>query len=347
VAATIRPVILSGGSGTRLWPLSTPERPKQFLDLVGKPLFDLTLDRALRVAGDERVIIVTGGEQVPTVENALAARNVAATLLVEPTGRNTAPAVLAAALVSDPADVLLVMPSDHLIADAPAFTSAVKEGVEMAGQGSLVTFGIVPTRPETGYGYIEQGAPAGPGFRVTRFKEKPDAGEAARLVGDGRHLWNSGIFVFQASALLAEANRQAPDIVEGVQASLPSWREGTLVIGDGFSAIRSISIDHALMEGAEDVVVVPLDAGWSDIGSWQSVWELGEHDGAGNTLIGDVVAVDVRGSYVRAGSKTVAVAGVEDLVVVETPDVVLIVPRDRSQLVRDLAVRSGGDRRAD
>jgi mannose-1-phosphate guanylyltransferase/mannose-6-phosphate isomerase len=340
-------VILSGGSGTRLWPLSTRERPKQFLDLVGKPLFDATLDRVQRVAEGQSAIIVTGGDQVASVEAALAGTNIDATLLIEPTGRNTAPAVIAAALVSDPADILLVMPSDHLIADITAFVAAVEKAVALADEGSLVTFGIEPTRPETGYGYMETGDPVDEGFRVARFKEKPDADEAARLASDGRHLWNSGMFVFAVSSLLAEADRQVPDIVQGVKASLPPGRGDRVTIGDEFSAVRSISIDHAVVEGAEEVAMVPLDAGWSDIGSWQSVWELGDHDMAGNTLIGDVVAVDVLDSYVRAGSRTVAVAGLRDLVVVETPDVVLIVPREQSQLVRDLATGSGESRLVD
>jgi mannose-1-phosphate guanylyltransferase/mannose-6-phosphate isomerase len=255
--------------------------------------------------------------------------------------------VIAAALVSDPADILLVMPSDHLIADITAFVAAVEKAVALADEGSLVTFGIEPTRPETGYGYMETGDPVDEGFRVARFKEKPDADEAARLASDGRHLWNSGMFVFAVSSLLAEADRQVPDIVQGVKASLPPGRGDRVTIGGEFSAVRSISIDHAVMEGAEEVAMVPLDAGWSDIGSWQSVWELGDHDMAGNTLIGDVVAVDVLDSYVRAGSRTVAVAGLRDLVVVETPDVVLIVPREQSQLVRDLATGSGESRLVD
>jgi mannose-1-phosphate guanylyltransferase/mannose-6-phosphate isomerase len=347
VRPVILPVILSGGSGTRLWPLSTPDRPKQFIDVIGEPLFEATLDRAAGVAAGGQVIVIIGTDQVAEVEKALSNTELEATLLIEPSGRNTAPAVIAAALTSDPGDVLLVMPSDHLISDSSAFLAAVSDAVEIAAGGSLVTFGVEPNRPETGYGYIQKGDPLGPGFRVARFKEKPDVGEAVELVADGRHLWNSGMFVFTAASLVAAAEMQVPDVLEGVRASLPPGRQGNVALSDHFSTVRSISIDHAVMEGAEDVAVVPLDAGWSDIGSWQSVWELGEQDMAGNTLIGDVVAIDVQDSYVRSGSRTVAVAGVSDLVVVETPDVVLIVPRDQSQLVRDLAARSGQSRRAD
>jgi mannose-1-phosphate guanylyltransferase/mannose-6-phosphate isomerase len=343
----IRPVILSGGSGTRLWPVSTRERPKQFIDLVGKPLFEATLDRAGRVAQDGRVIVVTGSDHVDAVEEALSDSDLDATVLVEPSGRNTAPAVIAAASSADPEDVLLVMPSDHLITDTSAFVAAVGEAVEVAESGSLVTFGVVPTRPETGYGYIEKGDPFGSAYRVTRFKEKPDPEEATRLMADGRHLWNSGMFVFQASALLDEAERLAPDILETVRSSMTGRVRGRVTMGAGFTTARSISIDHAILENAKDVAVVPLDAGWSDIGSWESVSELGEPDEAGNILIGDVVALDVKGSYLRSSSRIIAVAGVDGLVVVETPDVVLIIPKDQSQLVRDLAAHVEQSRRAD
>jgi mannose-1-phosphate guanylyltransferase/mannose-6-phosphate isomerase len=332
-------VILSGGSGTRLWPLSTRERPKQFIELVGETLFDATLERVAALTGDGRVVVVTGSDQVGTVEKALSSSGLDPTVLVEASGRNTAPAVIAAALVSRPDDILLVLPSDHLIADTAAFLSAVKDAADIAATGSLVTFGVEPARPETGYGYIQKGEPEGPGFRVVRFKEKPDADEAARLVADGTHLWNSGMFVFSSAALLHEAERQVPDIVDGVRSSLPEDHEGRIVLGAGFSTVRSISIDHAVLENAENVSVVPLDAGWSDVGSWQTVWESVEHDDEGNSLVGDVVAHDVHGSYVRSASRTIAIAGVEDLVVVETPDVVLVVGKDRSQLVRDLASR--------
>ena len=336
---TIRPVVLSGGSGTRLWPLSTRERPKQFIELLGQPLFEATLERA-RLVSAERVIVITGGDQVATVEKALSGSGLEAMVMVEPTGRNTGPAVIAAALACDPGDVLLVMPSDHVIANTSAFRAALEGAASLVAGGSLVTFGVEPTRPETGYGYIQKGDPDGPGFRVIRFKEKPDVDEAAQLAGDGMHLWNSGMFVFTAAALLDEAERQAPDIVDGVRASLPGEPQGLVALGDSFSEVRSVSIDHAIMENAKNVRVVPLDAGWSDIGSWQAVWEVTEQDGEGNVLIGDVVALEVRGSYVRSGSKIVAVAGVEDLVIVETPDVVMVVPRHRSQLVRDLAARA-------
>ncbi|MGH8871271.1 MAG: mannose-1-phosphate guanylyltransferase [Acidimicrobiia bacterium] len=345
---TIRPVILSGGAGTRLWPLSTRDSPKQFLDLLGEPQFEATLGRVRGLPGAGPVIVVTGGEHVGAVEAALANFSVdLAALLIEPSGRNTAPALVAAALVSGPDDVLLVLPSDHLIADSPAFGLAMAKAVDLALEGSLVTFGIEPSRPETGYGYIEKGHPVDGGFRVARFKEKPDADEAVRLLAGGDHLWNSGMFVFVAGRVLDEAVRLVPEIVDGVRGALPPGRTGKLWLEDGFSHVPSISIDHAIMERTERAVVIPLDAGWSDVGSWQSVWELSDRDDDGNAMIGDVLALDVADSYVRSGSRTIAIAGVEGLVVVETPEVVLIVPREKGEMVRDLAARWETRRRVD
>ncbi|HEU5111674.1 MAG TPA: sugar phosphate nucleotidyltransferase [Acidimicrobiia bacterium] len=344
---TLRPVILSGGVGTRLWPLSTKDTPKQFLELLGEPLFEATLARAMKLGGSE-AIIVTGSEQIPAVEKSLADMEIDdATIVVEPSGRNTAPAVVAAALVADPLDVLVVLPSDHLMTDEVAFRQAVIRAVDVARDGALVTFGIEPSRPETGYGYIEIGEPIGPGFHIARFKEKPDEDEAAQLVTGGAHLWNSGMFVFGAAQILGEARRQAPGIVTAVEAALPTERSGTIRLDESFSGVPSISIDHAIMEGADNGVVIPMDAGWSDVGSWQSVWELSDQDEHGNSLVGDVVAIDVADNYVRSETKAIAIAGVTGLVVIVTPDVVLIVPKEKSQMVRDLAEGWEASRPAD
>jgi mannose-1-phosphate guanylyltransferase/mannose-6-phosphate isomerase len=292
--------------------------------------------------------VVAGRDQIPLVEKGLANKEMeAAAILVEPSGRNTAPAVVAAALIAEPDDVLVVLPSDHLIADAMAFGVAVASAVEHARSGALVTFGIEPSRPETGYGYIKKGAAVGDGFRVERFKEKPEPDEAQRLTDDGAHLWNSGMFVFGAGAVLEEAGRHASDIVEGVEAALPAQRTGRIELGEEFAGVPSISIDHAIMERSERAIVLPLDAGWSDLGSWLSVWEMGERDESGNTMVGEVVALDVTDSYLRSGSKPIVVAGVEGMVIVETPEVVLIVPKERSQMVRDLAARWEAGRQAD
>jgi len=341
VTPAIRPVILSGGAGTRLWPLSRRESPKQFLELLDEPLFEATLRRAAGVPGVGPITVVTGAEHVPAVEKAVAAASAeVAAVLIEPSGRNTAPAVIAAALVSDHEDVLLVLPADHLISDGAAFAAAVGRAADLARDGELVTFGIEPTRAETGYGYIEKGDVIEGGFRVASFKEKPGADEAARLFADGAHLWNSGMFVFTAGRIVEEARRHVPELVAGVSGVMPAGRSGMLKIGDGFVAVASISVDHAIMERTGHAVVVPLDAGWSDVGSWQAVWEQSAKDGSGNVVSGEVLTFDVAGSYLRSTSRTIAIAGVEGLVVVETPDVVLIVPVDRSQLVKDLAARS-------
>jgi mannose-1-phosphate guanylyltransferase/mannose-6-phosphate isomerase len=341
-------VILSGGSGTRLWPLSTRDAPKQFLEILDEPLFEATLGRVDELGLGSNVMVVTGADHLSAVERSLANKHIEkATILVEPAGRNTAPAVVAAALLADPEDVLMILPSDHLVTDSPAFIEAVRNAVAFAREGALVTFGIEPSRPETGYGYIEKGEPVGSGFQVERFKEKPDKDEAARLAADGAHLWNSGMFVFGAGEILAEARRQAHEIVVAVESALPSERSQTIKLGEAFSGAPAISIDHAIMEEAENAVVIPLDAGWSDIGSWHSVWESSDRDENGNSLIGDVMALDVTDSYVRSESKKVAIAGLRGVVVVVTPDVVLIIPKERSQIVRDLAAGWEAGRRDD
>lgn len=338
-------MILSGGAGTRLWPLSTGERPKQFLSLLGEPLFEATLHRLSGLEGVGPVTVVTGGDHLDAVERAADNASVdLASIVIEPVGRNTAPAVVAAALVSDPDDVLVVLPSDHTITDVAAFRTLVANAVSLAVKGALVTFGAEPSRPETGYGYIEKGEAMDGGFRVARFKEKPDLEEAARLVSGHTHLWNSGMFVFTAGSLLHEARRHSPDLVIGVSAALPSERSGRIFLDESFAEVSSISLDHAVMEKTDGAVVIPMDVGWSDIGSWQSLWELTELDDSGNALVGDVTVVDVTDSYVLSSSRKVAVAGVDGLVVVETPEAVLIVPLAKSQLVRDLVAKWDPDR---
>jgi mannose-1-phosphate guanylyltransferase/mannose-6-phosphate isomerase len=345
VSPTVRPVVLSGGAGTRLWPLSTADRPKQFLELFGEPLFEATLKRLQGMVGVGPVTVVTGIDHLEQVERA--AEIVAvdlASIVIEPVGRNTAAAVVAAAFVSEPDDVLVVLPSDHTITDIESFHTVVETAISLATDGDLVTFGALALRPETGYGYIEMGEPIEGGFRVARFKEKPDASEAARMVESGTHLWNSGMFVFTAGHLLDEARAHSPRLVLDVEEAMPPERSGRVVLDASFASVESISIDHAVMEKTDKAVVIPMDVGWSDIGSWQSVWELTERDDAGNALAGDVTVVDVTDSYVVSTSKKVAVAGVDGLVVVETPEAVLIVSMEKSQLVRDLVHRSEQDR---
>lgn len=339
----MRPVVLSGGAGTRLWPLSTRERPKQFLDLLGEPLLVTTLSRLRGLSGLGPALVVTGRAHLSLVEEVVTGSvPPVEAILIEPTGRNTAPAVVAAALVLQPDETMVVLPSDHHIADVPGFVAALEGALDIAEEGHLVTFGIPPTRPETGYGYIQLGPPLGAGYRVERFKEKPGPEEASAMIGDGRHLWNSGMFVFRVDRFLAEADRHAPEVVAGVRASLPPHRGMRVELGEHFTGVPSVSVDHAVMERTDRAAVVPLDVGWSDIGSWQSLWEVSRRDDQGNVIIGDVIAHRVTNSFLHAGSGRLAVAGVDRMVVVHTPQAVLVVPLDGSEMVRELAERAEG-----
>lgn len=337
---TIRPVVLSGGSGTRLWPLSTADMPKQFVPLVGgRTLFDLTLERLDSIDDVGPPVVVTGSAHLRHVLDSLTGIE-GAKVLVEPTGRNTAPAAIAAAMVADPDDVLLIVPSDHLIADTAGFARAVAAAAESAVGGGIVTFGITPDRPETGYGYIEMGAPADNGaYEVARFKEKPGPDEAVTLADDGRHLWNSGMFVATSDGLLEEGHVHCPDIVIGVTEVLDVSEDRVIELGSGFAEVRAISLDYAIMEKTAHALVFPLDVGWDDVGSYRSLLEALPRDEAGNHLDGDVIVHDVTGSLVKATSRRVAIAGMSDVVVVETPDAVLVLPLSRSQDVRTLAQR--------
>jgi mannose-1-phosphate guanylyltransferase/mannose-6-phosphate isomerase len=333
---TIRPLILSGGSGTRLWPLSTREVPKQFAELVeGHSLFELTLGRLPDAAPP---IIVAGEAHVGRVEEASAAAGVTAHLLIlEPVGRNTAPASIAGALAADPGDVLAILPSDHLIARTEPFRSAVAEAAAHAERGRIVVFGVEPDRPETGYGYIEVGAGTDGGWEVASFTEKPSRQTAERMLEEGGRLWNSGIFVLTAATLLAETERSAPALLAEVGRAVGPPSAGRIVLGAGFGEVEAISFDHAVMEKTDRAVVLPLDAGWHDIGSFHSLWEASPKDAEGNSVEGDVTLSGVTGSLIKATSRRLAVAAVEDMVVVETPEAVLVVPRDRAQTVRHLA----------
>jgi mannose-1-phosphate guanylyltransferase/mannose-6-phosphate isomerase len=339
---SLRPVVLSGGSGTRLWPLSTPDLPKQFVSLFdNRSLFDLTIARVVGIPGAERPIVVTGSGHLALVEQALSASSVdGSVIVVEPAGRNTAPAAIAAALMAKSHDILVIVPSDHLIADVEGFRAGVAEAARHAADGAIVTFGIEPSRPETGYGYIEIGDSAGgEAFSVRRFTEKPGVDEAAAMAGDGRHLWNSGMFVARADQFVAEASVHCPAILEGVERSLPPDGDGTVHLGESFESVEAISIDYAIMEKTDRALIVPLDVGWSDVGSYQSLLEASDRDGRGNHVSGKVALVDVEGSLVVATARRVAVVGLSEVVVVETEEAVLVIPLDRSQEVRDIAER--------
>jgi mannose-1-phosphate guanylyltransferase/mannose-1-phosphate guanylyltransferase/mannose-6-phosphate isomerase len=335
---TIVPVILSGGSGTRLWPLSRAARPKQLLPLTGdQTMLQMTADRTR--AGFAPPMIVANAAHAHEIEHQLGEVGVTpAALILEPAARNTAPAIALAAALAAPDALLLVMPSDHLIRDPDAFLAAVRTAAPAAGQGWLVTFGITPDRPEIGYGYIRAGDPVLPGvLRAERFLEKPDVVTAEALVADGRHHWNAGIFLFRADALLAALAGHAPDVLRAVQAAVAARSgEGLRILPDpdSFAAAPSISIDYAVMEKAERVAIVPVSMGWSDIGSWDALHEVGGKDAAGNHVAGDVIAIDSSNCLIRTDGPAVITVGIQDLIVIATRDAVLVVPRGESQRVK-------------
>ena len=359
-AAPLIPVVLSGGAGTRLWPLSRELYPKQLLPLVGeRTMLQETLRRlgGLDTAGP--VVVCNEAHRFLVAEQLRAIECAPQAILLEPVGRNTAPAIALAAHAAlagaatgargaddaggtaDPQ--LLVLPADHVIADRPAFHAAVRLASELGRDGCLVTFGVVPRRPETGYGYIRRGEPlpAG-GWRIARFVEKPERARAEEFIASGEYYWNSGMFLFGARRYLAELRRRAPDIASACeQAFVAAQRDldFTRVAKEPFEGCRSESIDYAVMEKAEDAAVVPLDAGWSDVGSWSSLHEACRKDADGNVIHGDVLAERTRNSYLYAGSRLVAVVGLDDHVVIETKDAVLVAPRDRVQDVRSLVSR--------
>lgn len=336
----IVPVILSGGSGTRLWPLSRPERPKQLLALTAsETMLQLT---AQRTAGERFAapIVVGNAAHADQIEEQLAAVGCpAAALILEPIGRNTAPAIALAALVADPAAPLLVMPSDHVIADVPAFHAAIHAALPLVEQGWLATFGIAPDAPETGFGWIAVGEELAAGVhRVARFVEKPPLADAEAMLADGGYAWNGGIFLFRADTYLAALEQHAPEILRACRIAIDqARREGsrTLPDADSFAACPSDSIDYAVMERADKVAVAPVAMGWSDLGSWDALHGLSA-DADGNALHGDVLALETTGTLVRSDGRRIALVGVTDLIVVASGDDILIVPRGRSQDVKKL-----------
>ncbi len=341
----ITPVILSGGSGTRLWPLSTDARPKQFLPLAGpETMFAATLARCSDGARFAAPIIVGAARHAALLA---AAAPGAARIILEPMARNTAPAIALAALAAggdqDSGALLLVMPSDHVIADLGAFLNAVDVAVPAAAAGWMVTFGITPTGPETGFGYIAMGEPLAeaPGARaVAKFIEKPAREAAEAMLAAGSHVWNAGIFLLRADALLAELGAHAPAMLTACEAAMAgAVHDGALVRPDAaaFAACPADSIDYAVMERAARVAVVPVACGWSDVGSWDALADMGPHDADGNRLTGDVIALDAKGNLVLADGMTVTLSGVKGLIVVASEGQVLIVPRGRSQDVKRIA----------
>jgi mannose-1-phosphate guanylyltransferase/mannose-6-phosphate isomerase len=345
----LHPVILSGGSGSRLWPLSRQNQPKQFLSLIGeRSLFQETLRRAAALPGARPAVTVCSEDHRFMVGEQLQALGLpSGGILLEPVARNTAPAIAVAALhlvASDPDAVMVVLPADHLIEDEAAFRAAIVRAIGLAEAGWLVTFGIEPDAPETGYGYIARGEALGEaGFTVARFIEKPDLETAKGYLAAGGYSWNSGMFVFAAARYLEELARHAPAMHAAALAAYADAQRDLdfLRIGkDAFAASPSDSIDYAVMEKTDRAAVVPVSCGWSDIGSWSSLWAASPRDADGNRHEGDVISIDTRDSLVRASERRlVATIGVEDLVVVDTPDATLIARKDRVQDVKAIVDR--------
>ncbi len=353
----IIPVILSGGVGSRLWPVSREAHPKPFMRLAdGESLLQKTFLRAAALPGVQEILTVTNRELYFKTADEYRRVNrsgVALGYILEPFGRNTAAAIAAAALDlsathGDDA-LMLALAADHLITDTQSFETAVRMAADLAHQGHLVTFGIRPEHPETGFGYIEAASEALPpsdpgGFKVQRFVEKPDLDKAREYLASGRHFWNSGMFCLRVGTLLDELKRHAPDVLQTVARAVEYARkssgEGLRTLefdADSFDAVPDISIDYALMEKSAHVAVVPCDIGWSDIGSWNALSELTPPDTEGNRIEGEALLHDTRNCYIHSPERLTAAVGLEDLIIVDTPDALLVAHKDRTQDVRHIA----------
>ncbi len=345
--SNVIPVILSGGAGTRLWPLSREMYPKQLLSLTGKQT--MLQDTALRlaaIAGAIPPIVVCNEAHRFTVAEQIHAQGIQpSAILLEPSGRNTAPAVALAALKAlkiDPNATLVVAPADHVIRDAVKFQQAAEVAVALAQHDKLITFGIVAHAPETGYGYIRRGEGAGPAYPVAQFIEKPPLDLALQYVASGDYYWNSGMFVFKASRYLAELSSLAPDILAACTAAFQAAKtdlDFVRIDKAEFIKCRSESIDYAVMEKTQDALVLALDVGWSDVGSWSSLFDVLPADEEGNVLQGDVLVHDTHDCYVHSTSRLVAAVGMQDHIIVETKDAILVAPKDRVQDVKDLVAK--------
>ena len=334
---SICPVIMAGGSGTRLWPLSRAAHPKQFLRLHGedtmlqatvKRLSGLDIQASITICNEEHRFFVA--EQLREIDKL-------GSIILEPVGRNTAPAIALAALTAKDDPLLLVLAADHVIQDEAAFRAAVIRAIPLAEAGKLVTFGIVPSEPHTGYGYIKRGKDIGEGFEVDAFVEKPSSDVAQDYFSLGDYYWNSGMFLFRASNYLEELKKFRPDILEQCQGSVMDVKtdlDFLRIDKDMFESCPAESVDYAVMEKTSHAVVVPMDAGWSDIGSWSSLWDISEKDSEGNSTHGDVILHNTQNSYVRSDNKLVAVIGVDDLVVVSTKDALMVAHKDSVQDVK-------------
>ena len=347
----IIPVVLCGGSGTRLWPLSRSNVPKQFLPLIDEySMFQNTLRRLSGLEISRPIVLCNQEHRFMAAEQLRELDIAPLAIILEPEGRNTAPAIAVAAqqaLKIDSNPLLLVLPADHHVEDIPGFEQVVVRGRQLAEQGSLVTFGIVPQHPETGYGYIkkgpvipvsqEEGLPEA--FQIDRFVEKPDLETAREYFRSGQYCWNSGVFLFQAERYQQELRHYAPEIDTACQEAFDRAEADLdfLRLEPGaFGACPDLSVDYALMEKTEQGVMVAMDAGWSDLGSWDALWKIKTKDAAGNVALGDVLTHDVQGSFLQANSRLLAVVGVQEHIVVETADAVMVAPKHRVQDVKQL-----------
>jgi mannose-1-phosphate guanylyltransferase len=345
-------VIMAGGSGTRLWPVSRSSHPKQFLALhdedtmlqsTVKRLAGLSLKSSITICNEEHRFFVA--EQLLEI-------NKLGSIILEPEGRNTAPAIaLAAMSIKDNEDpLLLVLSADHIIQDERAFTKSVTDAIPLAETGKLVTFGVVAQEPNTGYGYIKSGSPCGAGFTVEQFVEKPSAELAAEYLELGDYYWNSGMFLFKASRYLEELKKHRPDIHKACHQSMKDISKDNdflRVNESAFNLCPSESIDYAVMEKTDSAVVVPMDAGWSDIGSWSSLWDISEKDENGNAAVGDVTLHESKNSYVRTDNQLAVAVGVDNLVVVSTKDVLMVAHKDRVQEVKIITEELKQDSRSE
>ncbi len=339
----IIPVILSGGSGTRLWPLSTRERPKQFLRLLDdKMMIETTLDRVADPKFFDSPVIVGPLAHQHLTQGVAASSGKPVRIIHEPCARGTAPAIALAALTLPAEAVMLVLPSDHQILDQQAFETALAAATTAARQGWLTTLGIAPSGPETGYGYIELNGPldaGGTARKVAQFVEKPSHEEASRMISTGNYVWNAGIFLFRAGRYLEELERHAPLILAAARQALNGVAHDEVEVVPmvaAFESSPSDSIDYAVMEKAEQVACVPVDMGWSDVGSWDALYDLMAKDEDENAITGKVTAIDSQNCLIRGEGITVGTYGVENLIIVATADAVLILPRGKSQMVKDV-----------
>jgi mannose-1-phosphate guanylyltransferase len=356
----ILPVIMAGGSGSRLWPLSRQQFPKQFLTLNGEN--SMLQATALRLSGLEHQapMVICNEEHRFSVAEQFRANSIANSgIILEPVGRNTAPAIALAAFktVQEGNDsLLLVLAADHVITDEDAFCQSVNQASEHANDGKLVTFGIVPTAPETGYGYIKRGEVINDtGFIVSEFVEKPDCETAERYIDCGDYYWNSGMFLFKASRYLEELKVHRPDIYQACEKAMVDIQldfDFIRINAEAFEGCPDESVDYAVMEplcaaDGSDVVVVPMDCGWSDVGSWSALWEIEDKDNDGNAVRGDVISIDTTNSYINAQEKLVAVIGLDDVVVVETKDAILVSKKSDVQKVKDIVNQLKAEQRSE